>query len=154
MAITTVLDFWNDQKTKADAALASAHADLTLAQKALVTEREKLATANGLLADLVKQTAQIRADLADAATPADVDALTPKLAKAIRDTRAQQSELVGAEAAIDAAQIALELVTARVAAATSRAAEAAAAVKAADQEDKARARRRPFEPPTPSRSPV
>jgi hypothetical protein len=86
----------------------------------------------------VKQTKEIRADLAEAVTPADVDALESQLAKVIRDTRAQQALIIRIEAAIDAAQTVLDLVTANVASATARGSAAAAALETADQSDKDR----------------
>ncbi len=134
MAITTLLAYRIDQKAKADAAVKDAHTALTTAQTDLATQRAKLTKANQELAGLAKQTAQIRADLAEAATPADVDALESKLAKAISDTRAKQAEIIGIETAIDTAQTALELVTANVTAATTRAAAVATALEAADQD--------------------
>jgi hypothetical protein len=136
MAITTLLAYWIHQKAKVDAALSAAQPALTAAQTDLATQRGKLSAANQALADLAKQTAQIRAALAEAATPADVEALTPKLGKAISDTRAKQAEIIVIEAAIDAAQTVLDLATAGVAAATERASAVAAALEAADQQDK------------------
>ncbi|MDQ3775214.1 MAG: hypothetical protein M3461_13105 [Pseudomonadota bacterium] len=136
--MATLLAFWTDQKTQADAALPAALTALTSAQNDLVTQRANLAKANQELADLVKQTAQIRTDLAEAVTPADVDALEPKLATAIRDTRVKQAEIIGIEGAIDTAQTTLDLATATVASATARVYAVAAALEAADQQDKDR----------------
>jgi hypothetical protein len=138
MAITTLLAYWTDQKTQADATLQAALTALTSAQNDLVTERANLAKANQELADLVKQTTQILTDLAEAVTPADVDALESKLAKAIRDTRVKQAEIIGIEAAVDTAQTALDLATANVASATARVSAVAAALQTADQQDKDR----------------
>jgi hypothetical protein len=134
MAITTLLAFWIDRKTKADAAVADALVALTTAQTELTTQRSKLAIANAELASIAKDTAKIRADLAEAATPADVDALTPKLATAIRETRAKQAAILAVEAAIDSAQTELDLKTAGAARAASRASAAAAALEAGDQD--------------------
>lgn len=136
--MATLLAFWTDQKTQADAALQAALTALTSAQNDLVTQRANLAKANQELADLVKQTAQIRTDLAEAVTPADVDALEPKLATAIRDTRVKQGEIIAIEAAIDTAQTTLDLATATVVSATARVSAVAAALEAADQQDKDR----------------
>jgi hypothetical protein len=138
MAITTLLAYWTDQKTKADVALRAAQTALTAAQNELATQRSNLSKANQELANLAKQTAQIRADLAEAATPADVDALESQLAKVIRDTRAQQALIILIEANIDTAQTTLDLATANVASATARGSAAAAALETADQSDKDR----------------
>lgn len=134
MAITTLLAYWIDQKATADAAVKAAQTALTTAQTELADQRAKLTKANQELADLAKQTAQIRADLAVAATPADVDALESRLAKAISDTRAKQAEIIDIETAIDTAQTALDLATAKLVAASTRASAVSAALEAADQD--------------------
>ena len=142
MAITTVLAFWTDQKTTADKDLTDAQTNVKNAQTDLATQRDELSKANQELADLAKQTAQVRAGLAEAATPADVDALETRLAEAIINTRSKQAKIIAIEAAIDAAKTKLDLGNASVAAATSRASTVAAALKTADQQDRDRAKLR------------
>ena len=134
MTITTLLAYWSDQKNQADKELSDAQVALTTAKNELATQRANLAKANQELADLMTQLKKIRSDLAEAATPADVDALESRLAKAINDTRAKQAEIIGIETDVDSAQTTLNLANAEVNAAATRASSVAAALETADQD--------------------
>jgi hypothetical protein len=120
MAIKTLFDFWTDRKAAADLAASNAQDTVTLAQGTLATARTQLSAGNVDLANLLQATAAIRAAMAAAATPADVDALKPQLVKAIAGSRAKQAQLVELEAAVDAAQTALDVANADVVLATAR----------------------------------
>jgi hypothetical protein len=140
MAIpTTLLAFWTAQKTTAANTLKAAQAALTAAQTNLGAQRAGLSTANQELVDLKKEEARIRAELAAAPTVVDGEALLVELGAARTAVHAKEAEILKIEASLDAAQTDLDQANTKATEAVSQLAEAAVAVKTAEQKDKDRA---------------
>lgn len=121
-------------------AVASAQADLTRAQAALASARELQTEDTTLLAETQKELAALRAELSVTEVPADADALLAEIAELQVEERRQGAVLLDDADAVAAAQAEADAATVWLRALNRRAAEATAAVAAAEADKERRDR--------------
>lgn len=137
---TTLAELATETVTLYANAITSAQADLTKAQAALASARELQTEDTALLADTQKDLAALRAELSITEVPADADALLTEIAELQVDERRQNAVLLDDADAVAGAQATADAATAWLRALNRRAAEAAAAVLAAEAEKERRDR--------------
>ena len=107
MALTTTLQFWQDQQTLYQKAQASAQSDLTAAQTAQQAANAQLAADLKTLDQVTADIAKKRALLAVTTIPAEANALVADITNDLIKQRGLQGKVLDGRDALDAAQASL-----------------------------------------------
>lgn len=138
MAGIKIVDYATDRKTKADAAVAKALTDLTDAQKELADAQKDQNAAVKALGDLELEMSSLREQLKGITVPADAQPLIDQLIADLIKLPSTRKGAADAESKVFLKQHGIDRVQARLSACMAIQASADAAMKAADDGEKAR----------------